>query len=76
MSSSENISLWKKKAKIDYIPIFMSLWLSLNAWMRDRIREKTDRKIVNYLKSNGLDLKDKFAEFMHQEKRKISQIQR
>ena len=39
MSSSKNISLWKKKAEIDYIPIFMSLWLSLNAWMRDRIKE-------------------------------------
>lgn len=70
MSSSENISLWKKKAGIDYIPIFMSLWLSLNAWMRDRIREKTDREIVNYLKSTGLDLKDKFAELMHQENAK------
>ena len=70
MSSSENISLWKKKAEIDYISIFMSLWLSLNAWMRDRIKGKTDREIINYLKSNGLDLKDEFAELMQQENAK------
>lgn len=70
MSSSENISLWKKKAEIDYIPIFMSLWLSFNAWMRDRIEGNSDRGIIDYLKTDGLNLKSKFAELMHQENAK------
>ncbi len=61
MSSSENISLWKKKAEIDYIPLFMSLWLSLNAWMKDRFgATKNDRKLLNLLKSEENKLQGKF----------------
>ena len=37
MSASEIIARWKQKSKIDHIPLFISLWLSLNAWMKDRI---------------------------------------
>lgn len=61
MSNSENISLWKKKAEIDYIPLFMSLWLSLNAWMKDRYIETKDRKLLDLLKSSEGLLKDKFS---------------
>ena len=64
MSTSENISLWKKRAEIDYIPPFISLWLSLNAWMRDRFTEKTDRKRLELLKHNSHPLSDKFAELI------------
>ncbi len=66
MSNSENISLWKKKAEIDYIPLFMSLWLSLNAWMRDRFNVDKDREILNLLKSSDGQLKDRFSELIHQ----------
>ena len=64
MSISKKISDWKERAEIDYIPLFMSLWLCLNAWVRDRIKEKNDREMINFLKHNGLELRDKFAELM------------
>ena len=66
MSNSENISLWKKKAEIDYIPLFMALWLSLNAWLRDRYDNKNDRRLVDLLKTSDSLLKSEFAELMHQ----------
>ena len=66
MSTSENISLWKKKAEIDYIPPFVSLWLSLNAWMRDRYQTGgEDRAQLNLLKRGGNTLSDRFAELLH-----------
>ena len=65
MSTSENISLWKKRAEIDYIPPFISLWLSLNAWMRDRYTENKDRAILDLLKAGGNRLSDRFAELIH-----------
>ncbi len=64
MSSSENISLWKKKAEIDYIPLFMSLWLSLNAWMKDRFDATKDRELLDLLKSSESKLKDKFLKLI------------
>ena len=65
MSSSENISLWKKKAEIDYIPLFISLWLSLNAWMKDRFNATRDRELLNLLKSSNDSLKSKFSSLIH-----------
>lgn len=65
MSTSENISLWKKRAEIDYIPPFISLWLSLNAWMRDRYRPEKDREMLELLKGGGNTLSDRFAELIH-----------
>lgn len=69
MSNSENISLWKKKADIDYIPLFMSLWLCCNAWMRDRYNLNQDRPLLDLLKRNENILKDEFAELIHQNSR-------
>ena len=60
MSTSENISLWKKKAEIDYIPLFVSLWFSLNAWMRDRFIASTDRELLNLLKEGRHSVADQF----------------
>ena len=61
MSASENISFWKKKSEIDYIPLFVFLWFSLNAWMRDRFfKEKRDRDRVNLLKRGGVSLFNTF----------------
>ncbi len=69
MSTSENISLWKKRAEIDYIPLFISLWLSLNAWMRDRYtvarERKREREMLELLKRGGNTLSDRFAELIH-----------
>lgn len=65
MSTSENISLWKKRSEIDYIPSFISLWFSLNAWMRDRYREKRDRNMLELLKGGGNKLSDKFSTLIH-----------
>ena len=67
MSTSENISLWKKRAEIDYIPPFISLWLSLNAWMRDRYIENKDREMLELLKGGGgrNTLLDRFAELLY-----------
>lgn len=69
MSTSENISLWKKNAEIDYIPPFISLWLSLNAWMRDRYIANKDREMLELLKGGvGRNtLLDRFAELIHAE---------
>ena len=72
MSTSENISLWKKKAEIDYIALFMSLWLSLNAWMRDRYIPNKNRDLIELLKWNENDLKDEFSRLMHQDHAKAN----
>ncbi len=66
MSNLENIYLWKKKAEIDYIPPFMSLWLSLNAWMKHRFEFRRDRDRLEALKRSGLFL-DKFKELIRNE---------
>ena len=64
MSTSENISLWKKKSEIDYMPLFISLWFSLNAWMRDRFDETRDRRRLELLKRGGHSLSDQFSELV------------
>ena len=51
MSTAENISLWKKKSEIDYMPLFISLWFSLNSWMTDRFEGENDRDRLNLLKT-------------------------
>ena len=54
MSVSENISFWKKKSEIDYIPLFVFLWFALNAWMRDHFfKETSDRQRLDMLKRSG-----------------------
>ena len=50
----DNFSFWKKKSEIDYIPLFVFLWFSLNVWMRDRFeKERSDRKRLDMLKRSG-----------------------
>ena len=69
MSTPEENPLWmdwKNRAEIDYIPLFISLWLSLNAWMRDRYQEgDQDRDGLNLLKRVENPLSDRFAELIH-----------
>lgn len=65
MSNSENVSLWKEKAKIDYIPLFISLWFSLNAWMNNRFNRTKDRDILELLKRGQNPLEDRFSELIN-----------
>lgn len=60
MSDSENITLWKKKSEIDYISLFVPLWLSLDAWMRDRYNENTDRQRLELFKQGSHKISDEF----------------
>ena len=64
MSVSQNISEWKKRSKIDYFPLFISLWLALNAWMKDRCPGQSDRDRLNSLKLGGYSVSDRFAELL------------
>lgn len=45
--SVEQISEWKKKAEIDYIPICVNLWLSFNAWYKEEYKSHNKGKIAN-----------------------------
>ena len=61
MSTSQNVYLWKQKAEVDYTPLFVSLWLALNAWMTDRFPGQTDRATLELLKRDGHPLFDRFS---------------
>lgn len=65
MSISEIIASWKKKAEIDYFPLFISLWLSLNAWMKDHCCGNDDRCRLDDLKKKRDRLFDKFDELIY-----------
>jgi len=64
MSASDNISSWKKKAEIDYMPLFISLWFAFNAWIKDRFVGDRDRDLIDNCKSISNPLKAKFSELM------------
>ena len=64
MSTSETINLWKQKSEIDYMPLFISLWFALNAWMKDRFGKKSDRCNLNLLKHNNHPLFNRFTELI------------
>lgn len=72
MSMSQIISRWKEKAEIDYFPVFISLWLSLNAWMKDRRLGNDDRCRLNKLKKERHLLFDKFTELIYSQDAKGS----
>ena len=67
MSDAENIALWKKKAEIDYIPLFVSLWLSLDAWLRDRYTPTSDRSKLELFKRNIHKISDDFYNLLYNE---------
>ncbi len=64
MSNPEIIKLWKEKAQIDYIPPFMSLWVSLNAWMKKKFEYDKERDGVESLKDSAPLLLNKFKELI------------
>lgn len=78
MSEQETLSSqWKEKAEIDYIPLFISLWISFNAWMEEIYKDleeddqdqtdqnrDQDRYKLNLLKRNRHQLFDKFDELI------------
>ena len=65
MSISQIISRWKEKAEIDYFPLFIALWFSLNAWMKDHRPGNDDRCRLNNLKSEHHLLFNKFTELIY-----------
>ena len=65
MSMSQIISRWKEKAQIDYFPLFIALWFSLNAWMKDHRPGNNDRCRLNNLKKEHHVLFDKFTELIY-----------
>lgn len=67
MSVSKTISAWKKRSEVDYIPLFISLWVSLNVWMVNRYEESTDRKRLNLLKRTGDELSSRFSDLLYLE---------
>lgn len=61
MSQSEKTAWkeWQEKSIIDYTPVFISLWLSLNAWLKESLadtinkdNELSGRKLIDYLKGS------------------------
>ncbi len=61
MPTSSNISDLKKRSEIDYIPLFIPLWLSLNAWMTEKFDKVTaDRELLIKLKTGDNKLYNKF----------------
>ena len=65
MSMSRIISRWKEKAEIDYFPLFIALWFSLNAWMKDHCTGNNDRNRLDDLKRTRRPLFDKFNELIY-----------
>ena len=70
MSVSQMISRWKEKAEIDYFPLFISLWFSLNVWMKDHEPGNDDRCRLNNLKSGQKRLFTNFSELIYSEEAK------
>ena len=55
----------KKELQSIIFQLFISLWLSLNAWMRDRYIASLDRDRLELLKRGENKLSDRFAELIH-----------
>ena len=65
MSVGDNVSFWKQKSEIDYIPLFIFLWFALNSWMRGRfVKERTDRGKLEMIKSSGGPLLSAFSDLI------------
>ena len=67
MDKAKEIYLqWKEKAQIDYTPLFISHWLSFNAWMQDNFLgiETDDRPKLELLKQEDHPLYDRFNELI------------
>ena len=58
-------SQWKDRSEIDYVFLFMSLWVSLNAWMSSRYTERADRPKLNLLKRTGDELASRFSDLLY-----------
>ena len=52
---------WRARSEIDYFPLFVPLWFSLNSWMRDHFNTPRERQSLELLKQGGHQLSDEFA---------------
>ena len=67
-SDNENIRVWKQRGTIDYVSLFMNLWLCLNAWMNNEFQNLSrERDKLNNLKGKPSPLLDRFRELMRTE---------
>lgn len=55
MSISVTISSWKQKAEIDYFSLFIPLWLSFDAWCKDKYGHPTQRGCLEALKIDEIN---------------------
>jgi hypothetical protein len=56
---TENAALWKQLSDIDYFTMFVKAWIPFNAWMRNAFDFKSDREIINHMKSSSNRFKDR-----------------
>ncbi len=71
MEPVDSISLWKKKSEIDYIPLFMLLWLSFNVWMKSRWTHTGERALIDEVKSMDRGgLKNAFIDLIQEKNQK------
>jgi len=64
MPSSTNIAEWKKLSDIDYFSQFIKAWLAFNAWMRNRYNLKRDREIIEKIKNEDNDFRNKILQYI------------
>lgn len=73
MSNIEIIKLWRQRAEIDYVNLFIPLWLSLIAWIKDGYKDSTkksgknkdyERHQIEWFKSGGHELSERFIYLM------------
>ncbi|OGI12724.1 hypothetical protein A3K64_04085 [Candidatus Micrarchaeota archaeon RBG_16_36_9] len=57
----EGISGWYRSSQIEYFTPFMKLWLSFNAWYKQKYNAPTDRDAIEELK-NYQDIKDRLQQ--------------
>ncbi|KJU81875.1 hypothetical protein MBAV_005931 [Candidatus Magnetobacterium bavaricum] len=57
MSVSTIISFWKERAEIDYVSVFVPLWLAFDAWIEDKYGKPTQRECLEALKDDTINNK-------------------
>lgn len=52
-SLGDNLRHWRDNAKIDWFSQFIKAWIPFNAWMTDSFGDKTDRELLDRVKSGN-----------------------
>jgi len=54
---------WIEKARIDYFPHFMTLWISVNSWYKSIYEHNQDRQCINAIKNDFTIRNNLFSQF-------------